>query len=177
MNMVSSLLSLDGNILLFIQEYIRNPVLDKIFISITKLGDKGLIWILLTILLLCFEKTRKVGVMVVFALVASYWINNQILKNIVARVRPYDAISRLVPIVQKPGGYSFPSGHTASSFAAAFIMYKRLPKKYGVPCLVLAVLIGLSRLYVGVHYPTDVVVGMFSGIVISWFSGMLVDKI
>ena len=76
--MLNLLMSLDGDILLFIQEHIRNPVLDPFFIIITKLGDKSLIWILLTLLLLFFNKIRKVGVISVCALMASHWINNEI---------------------------------------------------------------------------------------------------
>lgn len=175
--MIEKLLSLDGAILLFIQEHVRNPVLNPIVIWITKLGDNGLIWILLSIILLSFKRTRKIGIISVCGLVGSFWINNQFLKNLFERVRPYDAINGLVPLIDRPGGFSFPSGHTASSFAAAYVMFQRLPKKWGMPILILALLIGLSRLYVGVHYPTDVLFGMISGILISYMAGRMVDSV
>lgn len=169
--------SLDAGILLFIQEYIRHPVLTMFFTAITKLGDKGMIWMILTLFLLAFKKTRKIGVISICALLGSLLINNILLKNIVDRIRPYDAVSGLMPLITKPTDFSFPSGHTASSFAAAYVMYKRLPKKWGIPILLLAALIGFSRLYVGVHYPTDVLAGMFSGILIAVFVGRLVEAV
>ncbi len=82
----------------------------------------------------------------------------------VGRIRPYDTIEGLVPLIGKPRDYSFPSGHTGSSFAAAWVLYRRLPKRLGIPALALAGLIGISRLYLGVHYPTDVLFGVLSGI-------------
>ena len=89
--------------------------------------------------------------------------NNILLKNLVARVRPYYAVEGLTPIVTKPSEFSFPSGHAAISFASAGVFYRKLPRKYGVPAVVMAGLISLSRLYVGVHYPTDVLMGILSG--------------
>ena len=97
-------------------------------------------------------------------------ITNVCLKNLVARPRPYEVVEGLVPLIGKPTDYSFPSGHTCASFACALVLYRILPKKYGVPAVILASLIAFSRLYVGVHYPTDVLGGMFVGI----FSSCLV---
>lgn len=92
------------------------------------------------------------------------WIqDNVILKNIVARTRPYDVIPGLVSLVGAQKDYTFPSGHTGSSFASAVVLCRMLPKRYGIPAVVLACLIGLSRLYVGVHYPTDVIAGAMIG--------------
>lgn len=162
--MLETLLNLDGNILLFIQEAIRNPVLDPIMKVITTLGNAGILWIVLTVLLLIPKKTRKVGIISACALFASLLVNNILIKNLVARVRPYNAIEGLIPIVSKPSEFSFPSGHAASSFASASVYYRKLPKKYGVPAVVIAVVISLSRLYVGVHYPTDVLAGFISGV-------------
>ena len=81
-------------------------------------------------------------------------ITNVCLKNLVARPRPM-SVEGLVPLIGKPTDYSFPSGHTCASFACALVLYRILPKKYGVPAVILASLIAFSRLYVGVHYPTD----------------------
>ena len=161
---MEALLNLDGGILLFLQDAVRNPVLNPIMTVITSLGNAGIIWILLTAALLIPKKTRKIGCMSACALLASLLFNNILLKNLVARVRPYNAIEALIPIVSKPSEYSFPSGHAGSSFASAWVLYRRLPKRFGIPALVLAGLIGVSRLYVGVHYPTDVLAGLISGI-------------
>lgn len=159
------IMNIDGNILLFIQENIRTPILTPLLIAITTLGNGGIIWVICSMALLVPKKTRRIGVMSIMALLMSLLINNMILKNLVARTRPYDMVEGLVPLIGKPRDYSFPSGHTGSSFASAWVLYRQLPGKFGIPALVLAGLIGLSRLYVGVHYPTDVLFGVLGGIV------------
>ena len=134
---------------------------------ITHLGDKGWIWIVISILLLIFPKTRKVGIMSACALMFSLIVNNMFLKNVIARTRPYDAIEGLRTIVRAQSDFSFPSGHTASSFVAATVIFRNMPKKFGGPILILAILISISRLYVGVHYPTDVIFGCASGVLLA----------
>lgn len=175
--MIDWLLNLDGNILLFIQDNIRNPILTPIFLVITTLGNGGMIWILLTLLMLCIPKTRKVGYMAALAMIGSLLINNVLLKNLVARTRPYEVIEGLICLVRQPRDYSFPSGHTTTAFAAAWVMFRRLPKRFGVPALVLAILIALSRLYVGVHYPSDVLFGVIDGIAISCGAEAIVERL
>jgi len=166
--MYSTLVNFDGNILLFIQEYLRTPFLTPIFKFITSLGNGGAVWIAATIILLCFRKTRKAGILSAIALILSLVVDNLLLKNLVARTRPYEVIEGLKILIKKPHDYSFPSGHTGSSFAAAVIFFLTLPKKYGIPAMVLAFLIGLSRLYLGVHYPSDVISGAIIGTVIAF---------
>lgn len=175
--MLEFLCNLDGNILLFLQDNVRNPVLTPILRLITTLGNGGAVWIVLAVLLLCIPKTRKVGCMAVMALLGTLLVNNMILKNLVARTRPYEVIEGLTYIVMRPTDFSFPSGHAGCSFAVACIMFRRLPRRYGIPALVLAILISLSRLYVGVHYPSDVLFGMISGILISYGAEMLVSRL
>lgn len=175
--MLLFLSELDSGILLWIQEYLRNPVLTPILKVITTLGNVGAIWILLTLLILMMPKTRNVGCMMAAALLGTLLINNILLKNLVARTRPYDVIEGLTYIVRRPKEFSFPSGHAGSSFAAACIMLRRLPRRYGIPAFVLAVLIALSRLYVGVHYPSDVLFGVISGILISYAAEAIVERL
>ncbi len=167
---------IEANILLFIQEYLRIPLLDSVFKGITALGNAGFIWILCTVLLLCFKKTRTVGWMCAVALLASLVINNLILKNLIARIRPYEVIEGLKILINAPHDFSFPSGHTASSFATATVLYMTLPKKFGIPALILAVLISISRLYLGVHYPTDVLGGLISGVAIAFTTVYIFKK-
>jgi len=167
----------DGQILLWIQENVRNPVLTPLITAITMLGNGGMVWVLASLLMLVPRKTRKVGVMSLLALLTSLLINNGMLKNLVARTRPYEVVDGLILLVPKQWDYSFPSGHAASSFASAWVFFRRLPKWFGLPALALAGLIGLSRLYVGVHYPTDVLFGILSGIFCGMIGLWLYEKI
>ena len=173
--MLETLLNLDGGFLLFLQESVRNPMLDSLMKFITALGNGGMIWIGATILLLIPKKTRSIGMMSAVALLGSLIINNNIIKNIVQRPRPFVTFTDLQIIIPMPSEYSFPSGHTSSSFAAAAVFYRHLPKKLGLPSVILAGLIGFSRLYVGVHYPTDVIAGVIMGILLSYLAEFLVN--
>ena len=158
---------MEPNILLWIQDNLRNDVLTPFFVVITSLGNAGILWILITAGLLIPKKTRKVGILCVAALLFSFLIDNVLLKNLVARTRPYEVIEGLTYLVKKPVDYSFPSGHTGTSLDTAVVLFLSFPKKYSFWFLVLAVLIGFSRLYVGVHYPTDVLAGAIIGTLIA----------
>ena len=174
---METLLNLDVGFLLFLQDSVRNPILNSIMIFITSLGNGGMLWIAATVLLMIPKKTRKVGLMSAIALLGSLIINNNLIKNLVQRPRPFRTFPELQIIIPTPSEFSFPSGHTSSSFAAAAVFYRHLPKKLGVPSVVLAGLIGFSRLYVGVHYPTDVLAGVIMGILLSYMAEFLVDFI
>ena len=165
--MLQNLATLEESILLGIQSNLRNEWLTPVFIFITRLGNGGFIWILGSILLLVPKKTRKIGVMALAALAGSVLIDNVILKNVVARTRPYEVIGGLTSLI---------GIHTGSSFAVAVVMFRGLPKKFGVPALILAFLIGFSRLYVGVHYPSDVLGGALIGTGIALFVGWIGSK-
>ncbi len=173
---MQGLLDLDGNILLWIQDHIRMSGLDGVMKFITSFGNAGIIWIIITLVLLLIPKTRKTGIVSAMALIGSLIVNNGILKLSVARIRPYEVIDGLQCIVKPAVDYSFPSGHTGSSFAAATVIFRRMPKRYGIPALVLAALIGFSRLYVGIHYPSDVLAGMVTGILLGIFADVLFQR-
>lgn len=132
---------------------IRTPLLDIFMSNITKLGNAGIVWILLTIVLLLIPKTRKSGLILASALIVDLILCNGILKPLIARIRPFDVNSAIQLIVAKPHDYSFPSGHTAASFTAVMALYLAGEKKLWKIALVLAVLIAFSRLYLYVHYP------------------------
>ena len=168
---MDTILQLDQNILLFIQEYIRHDWMDWFWKGITHLGDAGIFWILLTIVLLIPKKTRKAGLASALALIIGTLITNVAIKNMVARIRPYEVIQELELMIEKQKDFSFPSGNTCASFASAFAIYKCkevFPKKWRIAAMVLATLIALSRLYVGVHYPTDVLGGLIVGLFSGW---------
>lgn len=168
---------IDFTILDFIQT-LRSPVSDAVFSFITRLGDSGFIWILTALIMLCFKKTRKCGIIVAIALIIGTIAGNLILKNLFARERPFilnpDMVENI--IISLPSGYSFPSGHTRSSFEAAFAIFL-CNKKWGIPALILAALIGFSRNYLYVHYPTDVIAGAILGIVIGFASYFIYQKL
>lgn len=162
------LMQLDGTILLLIQEYIRADWMNGFWQFITSLGDRGWFWIAVSVLLLIPKKTRMIGLAALLSLTVNALITNITLKPLIARTRPFVAIEGLQILVAAPRDYSFPSGHTSASFAAALVYLRMIPKKYSVWFVSLAVLIAFSRLYVGVHYPTDVLAGFLIGAFSSW---------
>lgn len=162
--MSNAIFNFDASILLWIQNNLRGPVLNPVMVFITHLGDKGLLWIVLTLAMLCYRKTRRAGVASMISMVISLVVVNIVLKNWVARIRPYELIEGLELMIEKQKDFSFPSGHTSNSFACGWVMFRELKKRYGIPALILAILISFSRLFVGVHYPTDVFAGIAIGI-------------
>lgn len=163
-------------ILDFIQSNLRCGIMDSVMIFITGLGDSGKIWIACTILLLLIPKTRKAGLAMGIALALEIVCCNVILKPFVARIRPCDVNTAVQLLIERPLDYSFPSGHTASSFAAASALYFGR-KKLWIPAAILAGLIGFSRLYLYVHYPTDVFAGALIGIMMGWIGSVLANAI
>lgn len=167
----------EANIVFWIQENLRVSFLNPIVTAITSLGNAGIFWIILTLVLLVFKKTRRIGLCCAFALIIDVLAVNVIIKPLVARSRPYAVMEAIVPLGHLSRDFSFPSGHSAASFACAWALYKTAPKKYGVSAVVLAALIALSRLYVGVHYPTDVICGTLIGIAAGCLGAWLGRKI
>ena len=180
---MEAILQFDSSILMWIQNNVRGGILTPIMQVITHLGDKGAFWILVTLALLIYpnRKTRRLGVFCGCAMVIGLIVTNLVIKNWVARVRPYDIdhplFKDLVLIVGAEHDWSFPSGHTTNSLACAWVLFRKAPKKWGVAALVLAILIALSRLYVGIHYPTDVLGGVVIGICSACLSMWLVPKV
>ncbi|CUX28708.1 phosphatase PAP2 family protein [Clostridium sp. C105KSO13] len=168
---------MDGNILLFIQEHIRQDWMTPFWVFITSLGNEGWFWLMVSALLLFPKRTRKIGITALLAMAVGFLITNLVLKNVVARVRPYETVEGLKLLIARQRDFSFPSGHACASFAAASVYFLRLPQKWGIPAVVLAALIAFSRLYVGVHYPTDVLAGAAIGILAAWAALRLVEYI
>jgi undecaprenyl-diphosphatase len=151
----------------------RYSILTPMFKLVSDLGNDGLIWLLIIAGLLVFKKTRMTGLVALLSLGICFIINNELIKNLVARPRPFDLITQLKVLIARPTDFSFPSGHTASSFASAGAFYYYGDKRWGILALIFAGVIGFSRLYLGVHYPSDVICGAIIGLIISF----LVSKV
>ena len=170
-------------------EQLRGPVFDKIMVFFTHMGDGGYFWIALSVVLLLFKKTRKYGLAMAGALAAASLLNSIVLKSLFDRPRPYimdisnwqrvatDGWMYEMPFESlKEKSVSFPSGHTASSFAAAIGVFY-IDKKKGIVPLIVAALIGFSRIYIHVHYPSDVVGGVITGVVFGLLACVVIFKV
>ena len=172
--------SFDLPILDWIQANLQCAFLDKVMPLITVLGDGGVFWIACAVLMLLLKKYRKAGFSAALALIFGLLICNMILKPAVARIRPYDYQEQLGIIINllidKEHSLSFPSGHTIASFEAATAILLR-HKKLGTAAMVLAVLIAFSRMYLYVHYPTDVIASVLLGIGLAFLASWIVNKV
>lgn len=159
------ILNIDFTILDFIQEFIKNAFLDPVMLVLGYVGEIGAIWILLGIVLLFFRKTRAVGFTVLAALAFYGLVGELGLKHLIARPRPFLLNTDAIVNGKAPTSYSFPSGHTGTSFTAVTVIFAMIKKKWaGFAALALAVIIAFSRLYNYVHYPSDVLCGALLGV-------------
>lgn len=154
---------------------IRFELLDRIMVAITTLGNEGIVWIIIGVVMLFFKKYRRAGVTVLLGLIFGLVLGNWTIKNIVARARPCAINTAIELIIPYPSEYSFPSGHTLSSFVAATCIFLR-DRKIGVWAYVLATLIAFSRLYVYVHFPTDIIGGILLGIALAHLATWIMKK-
>lgn len=173
--------SFDLPILDWIQEHLQCTFLDKTMPIVTLFGDGGVFWIGVAVLLLFFAKYRKTGFSMGMALVLGLAVCNITLKPLVARIRPYDLQLQefgreITLLIKAQSDFSFPSGHTIASFEACTVLMLH-DKRMGIPATVLAILIAFSRLYLYVHYPTDVLVSLVLGILFGLLGNFLVNKI
>lgn len=164
------------SVLDLIQSHLRGGFLDTAMPLITTLGNGGAIWIGCSVLLLLIPRTRKAGAAMAVSLLLEALCCNVILKPLVARVRPCDVNTAVQLLVARPTDFSFPSGHAGASFAAASALYFSKNRLW-IPSLVLAALIAFSRLYLYVHYPSDVLAGTMIGMMTGWFGYILTNYI
>lgn len=170
----------DLPILLWIESNLQSAFGDLVMPIITLFGDAGIFWIACAVILLFIPKYRKTGLAMGAALLIGLVVCNLTLKPLVARPRPYEYLAEhfgqtVVLLVETPHDFSFPSGHTIASFEAATVLLIH-DKRLGIPAMVLAVAIAFSRLYLFVHYPTDVIFSVFLGIGIAFLGDFLVKK-
>ncbi len=180
--------SFDLPILDWIQAHLQCGFLDFLMPIITLFGDAGIFWMAFAALLLFFPKTRRIGVGMFIAMILGLIVCNITLKPLVGRMRPYDyQIQKLGRtwndllqggklLVKTPHDYSFPSGHTIASFEACTVLMLN-DKRMGIPATILAFLIAFSRLYLYVHYPTDVIFALFAGILFGVLGNLLSERV
>ena len=173
--------SFDLPILDWIQAHLQSGILDTIMPIITLFGEGGIFWIAWAVLLMLFPKTRKIGFGMGIALLLGVLVCNVTLKPLVQRPRPYDFVEAnsgviINLLINKQHDFSFPSGHTIASFEAATVLLIN-DKRMGIPAMILAVLVAFSRLYLYIHYPTDVIFSVFAGILFAIIGNALAQKI
>jgi len=144
---------------------LHSPVRNKIMAAITSLGNKGIIWFALCIPFLIYEPLRLIGANILVGLAIAHLSGEIIIKHIVCRVRPCHKLDEDQLIIKKPKYYSFPSGHTTASFSVVAVTALRCPLYVSIPVCIMALLIGFSRIYLRVHYLTDVLVGLVLGLI------------
>lgn len=164
------------NILYWIREHLTCPFLDWLMPPLSALSAHGEIWILLAAVLICFKKTRRAGVTMGVTLLLGFLIGNVALKNLIGRIRPYELAPDVPLLVDRLRDFAFPSGHTLASVGAAtaLTLYHR---RWGAAALVLAAAIGFSRLYLFVHYPSDVLAGALLGVALAFAAYYTVNRV
>lgn len=160
--------------LLYALQELHCEWLDAVMTFLTKLGNGSIInlWIIIAIVCLFPKKTRKTGFQMLISMLVTFIIGNLILKNAFARTRPCDIDTAVALLIPHPGEFSFPSGHSMNGMTAAVTIFLN-NKKIGIPAILLAVIIGFSRLYHFVHFPTDVLAGFAIGML----AALIVDYI
>ena len=170
--MLEFIQSADEAILAFLRDSVCvSKILDYIMLFFTYLGEEGIIWIIFGVIMMILPKYRKHGVKMALALLVMLCINNIILKPVIARPRPFVNDPSILEqmIIHAPSSFSFPSGHTASSFAGACIL-AHANKKAAFWAYPLAILIAFSRAYLQVHYPSDIIAGALLGTVYAFIA-------
>lgn len=174
--MMTLLQRFDISILLFIKYNMHGTIMDKVMVISTYLGNGGIIWTIISAILISNKKYRKIGFMALAALILSAILGDEVLKHVFKRMRPSDTIPAVNQLITRPLSYSFPSGHTMSSFAVAGVLAKYF-KNFAIEFISLASLIAFSRVYLYVHYPTDVLGGAILGLICSAVVIYLFDNI
>ena len=143
--------------------------LDQTALFFSALGNGGAVWVFTSCILICTKKYRRYGFILLLAMLIGLCIGNGILKHTICRLRPCWQNQTIELLINRPTGYSFPSGHTLSSTIASTILYFA-NSRFGIWSIPLALAIAFSRLYLFVHFPSDVIGGILLGIIIGWLS-------
>ena len=158
---------IEANILYWIQENLRTPFLNGFASVLGLVGELGILWIALTLILMAKKNTRKLGIFCGISVLLTFITVTLIIKPIVNRPRPYAVFDYLTTVGIVPHDSSFPSGHASNAFACAWVLFRKDRGRLGIPALIAAILISLSRVFCGIHYPSDVLCGALIGIFMS----------
>lgn len=167
MTMLAEVLSEAEFSFLYWLQTLHTPVLDRLMTGISFLGNSGICFILLGVVLLCFQKTRKTGLSILLSLLMGLVIGNLGLKNLFMRQRPCWIDGTVPLLLASPHDYSFPSGHSLAAFETAVSVFLN-HRRWGILLLVFAAVMAFSRMYLFVHFPTDVLAGMLLGSLFAW---------
>jgi len=165
--LLGSIQSADWAVMHAIQHFCRCGVLDRVFPFITGLGNIGIVWILIALILMIRKKTRRYGILMLIALGIGAIVGQGIIKHLVQRPRPFILDSSVKLLISAPRDTSFPSGHSAAAATGAYMLC-RMNKAAGIPAVILALLIAFSRMYLYVHFPSDVIAGLLLGVFTGW---------
>lgn len=180
MELLTKMTELDFTILDYIHSTFSCTFLDKVMPVITSLGNAGLVWIAAGVIMLFFKRYRKAGFTMLVGLLVGFLLGNLLIKNLVARPRPFELDPTIQLLITAPTDRSFPSGHTLSSACAATVLFRsrrEIGKAIGIAAIVLACLIAFSRLYLQVHFPSDVLGGAAIGIAVGFFTFKAVNSV
>lgn len=164
--MADLILYMDRTILFYIQNHMKSPAMDQAMVFITSLGNAGLLWIIFAFLFLFYKKYQKCGIYLTLSLFFTTYLCENLLKPMFGRIRPCHLYPEIDMLLPRPHSPSFPSGHTMVGFAAATVIFY-FNRKLGITAYIIAALIAFSRLYLFVHYPTDILGGVIFGILTS----------
>lgn len=175
-DIVTFINEIDIGILKGIQDVLQSDFMDRVMPFITFLGDRGLIWIVISLMLIITKKYRKAGIIGLMALLITTLLGEVVIKNLIQRGRPFIGMEGLKLLITEPTSFSFPSGHTGSSFAVATALAINI-KRYGKYFLILAALIAFSRLYLFVHFPSDIAGGIIIGVLSAKIAQAIYNRI
>ena len=173
--MIDKIYAADFAVLDFIREHISTPALDYLMRFFSLLGEGAVLWIVIAALLLTRKKHRQTALEMASAMIFGSVVWIKILKNIVRRPRPFITRSETELILRAPGGVSFPSGHSMVAFACATVIFLN-NRRAGIAAYVTAALIAFSRLYLYVHFPSDVLVGSLLGVITGTLVHLILKK-